>query len=143
VARPRLRAALRLAVADGLQLEAVVVARPLLRALRLAVADAPRLEAAVVLLAAVAAAPMRRCRTPVHVWSKAAPHRAASALYRGGGRRDGRRHFRRGAGFAFFGGAPYYDYDYDYATPYAYYDDSSCWRVRLYRGEYRRVWVCE
>jgi len=57
--------------------------------------------------------------------------------------RGRRRFFRGGPGFAFFGGAPYYDYDYDYATPYAYYDDSSCWRVRLYRGEYRRVWVCE
>ena len=56
----------------------------------------------------------------------------------------GRRHFFRGGpGFAFFGAAPYYDYDdYDYATPYAY-DDSSCYQLRLYRGEYRRVWVCD
>ena len=54
----------------------------------------------------------------------------------------GRRHFR-GGGFAFYGAAPFYN---DYATPYSYYygdDDSSCYRVRLYRGEYRRVWVCQ
>jgi hypothetical protein len=53
---------------------------------------------------------------------------------------SGRRHFR-GGGFAVYGAAPYYDDD---ATPYAYYgdDDSGCYQLRLYRGEYRRVWVC-
>jgi hypothetical protein len=62
--------------------------------------------------------------------------------WHGGGNWSGRRHFR-GGGFAFYGAAPYYN---DYATPYSSYygdDDSSCYRVRLYRGEYRRVWVCE
>jgi hypothetical protein len=59
-----------------------------------------------------------------------------------GGNSSVRRQFRGGGGFAFYGAAPY---DYDYATPYAYYgdDDSGCYQIRLYRGEYRRVWVCE
>jgi hypothetical protein len=49
-----------------------------------------------------------------------------------------RRHFR-GPGFAF--AAPYPDYYYDYATPY--YSDEDCYRIRLVRGHYRRIWVCD
>jgi hypothetical protein len=61
----------------------------------------------------------------------------------GGGNRIARRHFRGGGGFAIYGAAPY-DYDDD-ATPYAYYgdDDSGCYQLRFYRGEYRRVWACQ
>jgi hypothetical protein len=53
-----------------------------------------------------------------------------------GRRHDGHKHGRRfhGPGFAFGFAAPYYD-------DYAYYD--TCWRARLIRGAWRRVWVCD
>ena len=65
--------------------------------------------------------------------------------WQGGGRnwQGGNRHHRgnhfRGPGVAFGFAAPYY---YDYATPYVYEDDD-CWQVRLRRGEYVRVYVCD
>lgn len=48
------------------------------------------------------------------------------------------RRFHNRRAFAFGFGAPYYDY---YATPYSYYSDD-CYRLRLIRGVWRRVWVC-
>jgi len=56
-----------------------------------------------------------------------------------GGNRHHRGHHIRGPGVAFGFAAPYY---YDYATPYVYEDDD-CWQVRLRRGEYVRVYVCD
>jgi hypothetical protein len=59
--------------------------------------------------------------------------------WQGGGNWQHRRHHFRGPGVAFGFAAPYY---YDYATPYVYEDDD-CWQVRLRRGEYVRVYVCD
>ncbi|MET0631583.1 MAG: hypothetical protein ABWY47_17180 [Xanthobacteraceae bacterium] len=58
----------------------------------------------------------------------------------GGNWQHHRRHHLRGPGIAFGLAAPYY---YDYATPYVYEGDDDCWQIRLRRGEYVRVWVCE
>jgi hypothetical protein len=59
--------------------------------------------------------------------------------WQGGGNWQHSRHHFRGPGVAFGFAAPYY---YDYATPYVYEDDD-CWQVRLRRGEYVRVYVCD
>jgi hypothetical protein len=59
--------------------------------------------------------------------------------WQGGNWQHHRRHHFRGPAVAFGFAAPYY---YDYATPYVYEDDD-CWQVRLRRGEYVRVWVCD
>ena len=48
------------------------------------------------------------------------------------GVRHGRRFFRGGPGFAFYG-APYYDYAYA----------SECYQLRLIGGVWQRVWVCD
>jgi len=56
-----------------------------------------------------------------------------------GGNWQGRHHRGHFRGPVFGFAAPYY---YDYATPYAY-DDESCYEVRYIRGAYQRVWVCE
>ena len=58
----------------------------------------------------------------------------------GGNWQHHRRHHFRGPGIAFGLAAPYY---YDYATPYVYEGDDDCWQIRLRRGEYVRVWVCD
>jgi hypothetical protein len=58
--------------------------------------------------------------------------------WQGGNWQQHRRH-HRGPAVAFGFAAPYY---YDYATPYAYEDDD-CWQVRLRRGAYVRVYVCD
>jgi hypothetical protein len=54
------------------------------------------------------------------------------------GRSHVRRHFRGGPGFAFYGAAPY-DYGYD---DYAYAADD-CYQLRLIRGAWRQVNVCD
>jgi hypothetical protein len=58
----------------------------------------------------------------------------------GGNWQRHRGHHFRGPGVAFGFAAPYY---YDYATPYAYEGDDDCWQIRLRRGEYVRVYVCD
>jgi hypothetical protein len=69
----------------------------------------------------------------------APPNFAGRGAHPGQGGRHGHGHFRRGPVVTYgFGGYDYYDYPYyyDYYGP-------ECWQVRIVRGRYRRVWVCD
>ncbi len=59
--------------------------------------------------------------------------RQGGGNWQGGRPFVGRRHFRGGPGFAFYGAAPYY-YDYAY---------SDCIQLRLIGGYWQRVNVCD
>jgi len=65
------------------------------------------------------------------------PNFAGRAGHPGRGDRRAHGHFRRGPVVTYgFGGYDYYDYPY-------YYDGTDCWQIRIVRGRYRRVWVCD